>query len=61
LPGGTVPFGRILVRAKPDGWRPVPDPEYASVLVEPVRRYLAGDSFRMLSRRPQHKGHPRVG
>jgi DNA invertase Pin-like site-specific DNA recombinase len=49
-PGGTVPFGRIPVRAKPNGWRLALDPEYAPVIVEMVRRYLSGDSFHMLSR-----------
>jgi site-specific DNA recombinase len=48
-PGGTVPFGRIPVRAEPNGWRLVPDPEYTPVVVEMVRRYLAGASFRMLA------------
>lgn len=38
LPGGTVPFGRILVRAEPDGWRLAPDPEYAAVVAGLVRR-----------------------
>ena len=49
-PGGTVPFGRIPVRAEPNGWRLVPDPEYAPVVVEMVRRYLAGHSLHMLAR-----------
>jgi DNA invertase Pin-like site-specific DNA recombinase len=48
-PGGTVPFGRIPVRAEPNGWRLVPDPEYAPVVVEMVRRYLDGHSFHMLA------------
>jgi hypothetical protein len=50
LPGGTVPSGRILVRAEPDGGRLLPDPDYASVVLELVRRYLAGDLFRTMSR-----------
>jgi hypothetical protein len=53
-----VPFGRIPVRAEPDGWRLVPDPEHAPVVVELVRRYLAGDSFRMLSRWLSAEGIP---
>jgi DNA invertase Pin-like site-specific DNA recombinase len=48
-PGGSVPFGRIPVRAEPNGWRLVPDPEYAPIVVEMVRRYLAGASFHMLA------------
>jgi hypothetical protein len=44
-----VPFGRIPVRAEPDGWRLVPDPAYAAVVVELVRRCMAGDSSGMLS------------
>jgi site-specific DNA recombinase len=48
-PGGTIPFGRIPVRAEPNGWRLAPDPEYAPVVVEIVRRYLAGHSFNMLA------------
>jgi site-specific DNA recombinase len=57
-PGGTVPFGRIPVRAEPKGWRLVPDPEYAPVVVEMVRRYLAGHSFHMLSRWLNEQGIP---
>jgi site-specific DNA recombinase len=57
-PGGTVPFGRIPVRTEPKGWRLVPDPQYASVVVEMVRRYLAGHSFHMLSRWLNEQGIP---
>jgi site-specific DNA recombinase len=48
-PGGTVPFGRIPIKAEPNGWRLVPDPEYGPIVVEMVQRYLAGWSFRMLA------------
>jgi site-specific DNA recombinase len=57
-PGGTVPFGRIPARTEPKGWRLVPDPEYAPVVVEIVRRYLAGHSFHMLSRWLNEQGIP---
>ena len=57
-PGGTVPFGRIPVRAEPNGWRLVPDPEYAPVVVEMVRRYLAGHSLHMLARWLNEQGIP---
>jgi len=57
-PGGTVPFGRIPVRAEPNGWRLVPDPEYAPVVVEMVRRYLAGHSLHMLARWLNEQGVP---
>jgi site-specific DNA recombinase len=57
-PGGTVPFGRIPVRAEPNGWRLVPDPEYAPIVVEMVRRYLAGHSFHMLARWLNEQGVP---
>jgi site-specific DNA recombinase len=57
-PGGTVPFGRIAVRAEPNGWRLVPDPEYAPVVIEMVRRYLAGESFHMLTRWLNAEGIP---
>jgi len=50
LPGGTVPSGRISVRAEPDGWRLVPDPAHAAAVVELVRCCVAGDSSGMLSR-----------
>jgi hypothetical protein len=48
-PGGTVPFGRIPVKAEPNGWRLALDPEYAPVVTEMVRRHLAGHSFHMLA------------
>jgi len=57
-PGGTVPFGRIPARAEPNGWRLAPDPEYAPVVAEMVRRYLAGHSFHMLSRWLNAEGIP---
>jgi site-specific DNA recombinase len=57
-PGGSVPFGRIPVRTEPNGWRLAPDPEYAPIVVEMVRRYLAGDSFHKLSRWLNEKGIP---
>ena len=57
-PGGRVPFGRIPVRAEPNGWRLAPDPEYAPVVVEMVRRYLAGHSFHMLARWLNEAGIP---
>ena len=53
-----MPFGRIPVRAEPKGWRLVPDPEYAPVVVEMVRRYLAGHSFHMLSHWLNEQGIP---
>lgn len=49
-PGGTIPFGRIPVKAEPNGWRLAPDPEYAPIVIEMAHRYLAGDSFHMLAR-----------
>ena len=45
-----MPSGRISVRAEPDGWRLVPDPDYAAVVAGLVRRSLAGGSFGLLSR-----------
>jgi site-specific DNA recombinase len=57
-PGGTVPFGRIPVKAEQGGWRLAPDPEYAPVVAEMVRRYLAGASFHMLARWLNAKGIP---
>lgn len=57
-PGGTVPFGRIPVRVEPNGWRLVPDPEYAPIVVEMVRRYLAGHSLHMLARWLNEQGIP---
>jgi DNA invertase Pin-like site-specific DNA recombinase len=57
-PGGTVPFGRVPVRAEPNGWRLAPDPEYAPIVIEMVRRYLAGDSFHMLARWLNEAGIP---
>jgi hypothetical protein len=58
LAGGTVPSGRIPVRAVPDGGRLVPVPDYAPVVVVLVRRYLPGGSFGMLSRWPGAEGIP---
>src|SRR5205085_7967474 len=37
-PGGTVPFGRIPVRAEAKGWRWVPDPAPPPVVVGMRRR-----------------------
>jgi DNA invertase Pin-like site-specific DNA recombinase len=57
-PGGTVPFGRIPVRVEPNGWRLVPDPEYAPIVTEMVGRYLAGHSFHMLANWLNAEGIP---
>ena len=59
MPGGTVPSGRISVRAGPDGWRLVPDPDYAPVVAGLVRRCVAGGSSGLLSRWLSAAGIPR--
>jgi site-specific DNA recombinase len=57
-PGGSVPFGRVPVPAEPNGWRLAPDPAYAPVVAEIVRRYLAGHSFHMLASWLNEQGIP---
>ena len=59
MPGGTVPSGRISVRAEPDDWRLVPDPDYAAVAAGLVRRCVADDSSGMPSRWLSAAGIPR--
>jgi len=44
-PGGVVPFGRVPVLDASGGWRLAPDPQYAPVVFQMVRKYLAGDAY----------------
>jgi DNA invertase Pin-like site-specific DNA recombinase len=48
--GGVVPFGYKAVRDDVKGWRLVPDPPTAAVVIEMVKRYLNGESFHMIAR-----------
>lgn len=48
-PGGTVPFGRVPVPDSSGGWRLAPDPQYAPVVFEMVRRYLSRGSFHSIA------------